>query len=146
MKAKNSRRIKHIEPGFRMSTQDKKNSCLAINNEHRNYSVNKLFQIGTRKYSTIIQCRANKTNSSVDTFTAYIKTNIKKNKQLYTIEQGLCWNYVNWNWKYDQILVMHIPSPIFYEKSAMQTTRLHDSAAMQRLKKAQSSNEKPIFD
>ena len=41
---------------------------------------------------------------------------------------------------------MHIPSPIFYEKSAMQTTQLHDSAAMQRLKKAQSSNEKPIFD
>ena len=53
-----------------------------------------------RKYFAIIQCKTNKTKPSA------WKTETKYNKQLNTVEEGLFWNHVNWNWRYVQVLII----------------------------------------
>ena len=77
-------------------------SRLALINQRKKYAEIKLFKVGKRKYSAIIQCKAHKANSSANTFTA----GKKRNKQLNRIEQGLFWNYATWNWRYVQVLLI----------------------------------------
>ena len=104
-------------------------SRLAMINQRKKYAEIKLFKVGKRKYSAIIQCKAHKTNSSANTFTA----GKKRNKQLNRIEQGLFWNYATWNWRYVQVLfietfprLLHAVRRLFWalEKVTIKTSNL----------------------
>ena len=79
-----------------------------------------------------IQCKANITNTSQGMFIAH-KT--KRNKQLNRIGWGLFWNYVNWNSRYVEVLMVWIFLHLFYTaKLHVQTAWLHHLSAMQRLR------------
>ena len=76
-------------------------------------------------------------NLSVDKFTAHKTTTItaKNQKQLNTIEECLFWNYVNWNCRYVQvILIWTFPCVFFTGKSPVQIVWLHDMSVIQKLK------------
>lgn len=47
----------------------------------------------------------------------------KRNEKLHTIEQGLLWNYVNWNKKYVKVLMIWTSEHSLLE---IQPCKLHD--------------------
>lgn len=48
------------------------------------------------------------------------RTQNKMKKQLSTIEQSCCWNYLNWNYGYFQVVMVWIFLCLFFTKSAEQ--------------------------
>ena len=61
----------------------------------------------------------------------------KRKRQLHTMEQGLFWNHVNWNWRYVQPLIAWMFIQLFFTmKLALQTAQLHHSSPEQLLERA----------